>query len=273
MAGEFVKSFLVGYLMFLQFQGQAVWNILNSKFDSFSLLLIGSYLCALSTYFISSFFFYLVDIHYFTNYSQYKIQQRKKEVHKDYIKALPVVSKNFLLIAFPYSYSLYYLLHPTSPMYSSLERAKEYFSQVPTIGQFLRDIIIYLLITEVGFYYVHRLLHHPLLYAKFHKLHHEFTAPIGLAAVYATVPEFMFSNMLPLMLGPLILRSHPLTVYFWFIFAILNTVTVHSGYNLPFLRPAAGHDYHHEKFHYMFGLLGILDRFHKTDGDFNKAKK
>ncbi|KAI9298635.1 hypothetical protein K502DRAFT_216467 [Neoconidiobolus thromboides FSU 785] len=190
MNGGIVPLFVASYSILLHFEGQELWNILNSKFDSFSLLLIGSYLCAFSTYFISSLFFYIIDVHYPTGYSKYKIQKRKKEAIEDYKKALPIALFNYVLIAPPSSYLVYYLCHPISPRYSSFGQAKEYFSQVPTIGQFLRDIIIYLLITEVGFYYVHRLLHHPLLYAKFHKLHHEFTAPIGLAGKFIFLYSF-----------------------------------------------------------------------------------
>ncbi|KAI9298636.1 hypothetical protein K502DRAFT_339290 [Neoconidiobolus thromboides FSU 785] len=273
MAGEFVLFSVVSYSILLQFKGQELWDMLSSKFDSFTLLIIGSYLSALLSYFVSSFIFYIIDIYYPTNYSQYKIQKCKKEAIKDYKKALPVVLFNYVLITLPCSSLVHYLFHPISPRYSSFEQAKEYYNQVPTSWIFLKDLVICLLIAEIGFYYIHRLLHHPLFYTRFHKLHHEFTAPIGLAAVYVTVTEFVFSNLLPVTIGPLILRSHPLTIYFWLIFVNFNTVTVHSGYDLPYLRPAKAHDYHHEKFNYVFGLLGILDRLHKTDGGTYKIKK
>jgi sterol desaturase/sphingolipid hydroxylase (fatty acid hydroxylase superfamily) len=46
-----------------------------------------------------------------------------------------------------------------------------------------------MLFLEFGFYWAHRFLHHPLLYARLHKQHHEYKGPIGFAAEYATVGE------------------------------------------------------------------------------------
>lgn len=40
----------------------------------------------------------------------------------------------------------------------------------------------------------HRLFHHPSLYKKFHKQHHEWTAPIGVVATYAHPLEHMVSE-------------------------------------------------------------------------------
>lgn len=42
---------------------------------------------------------------------------------------------------------------------------------------------------------VGRLLHHPYLYKHVHKLHHEWTAPIGIVAIYAHPVEYLTSNL------------------------------------------------------------------------------
>ena len=39
-----------------------------------------------------------------------------------------------------------------------------------------------MLMLKVGFYWTHRILHHPSLYKTFHKPHHTFTGTIGFAA-------------------------------------------------------------------------------------------
>lgn len=77
-----------------------------------------------------------------------------------------------------------------------------------------------------------RLLHHPRLYARVHKLHHEYTGPIGFAAERAHPLETILSNhvssvavvvararltgmllggraQLPVVLGPILVGMHP----------------------------------------------------------------
>jgi sterol desaturase/sphingolipid hydroxylase (fatty acid hydroxylase superfamily) len=61
----------------------------------------------------------------------------------------------------------------------------------------LRDLVIYILLEEVLFYYSHRLLHWKRIYKYVHKQHHDFKAPIGIAAEYAHPIEFVFGNLLP----------------------------------------------------------------------------
>jgi sterol desaturase/sphingolipid hydroxylase (fatty acid hydroxylase superfamily) len=55
---------------------------------------------------------------------------------------------------------------------------------LPTFEQFLYEMAGSLIIEEFCFYWSHRLLHSKALYGPIHKMHHEFTAPIGVAALY-----------------------------------------------------------------------------------------
>ncbi len=43
-----------------------------------------------------------------------------------------------------------------------------------------------------GFYWTHRILHHPVMYKRFHKQHHEYTGTIGFAAEHAHPFEQVF---------------------------------------------------------------------------------
>ena len=115
----------------------------------------------------------------------------------------------------------------------------------PTLGNKIRHFNRFF---KISFMFAfNRLLHTRYLYKKVHKKHHEFTAPIGIAALYAHPIEFAFGNMMPLVLGPLLLGSCQVTTLTWFTILMAITVIHHSGYHLPLLTSPEFHDYHHLK--------------------------
>lgn len=63
----------------------------------------------------------------------------------------------------------------------------------------------------------------------------------------------------------MILNCHIVTFWVFLAFELLETTTVHSGYDF-FAGSAKMHDLHHEKFTVCFGTVGFLDWLHKTDG-------
>ncbi|CAN7999936.1 unnamed protein product, partial [Ixodes hexagonus] len=127
--------------------------------------------------------------------------------------------------------------------------------ELPTFHWVVCELTICILVEEACFYYSHRqgkldllwLLHHPRLYKHVHKQHHEWTAPISITAVYCHPLEHIFSNLLPPLLGLLLLGSHTATAWLWFNLAILSTLNAHSGFHFPFFPSPEAHDYHHLK--------------------------
>ncbi|KAF6081122.1 fatty acid hydroxylase domain containing 2 [Phyllostomus discolor] len=144
--------------------------------------------------------------------------------------------------------------------------------ELPTFHWFLLELAVFTLIEEVMFYYSHRLLHHPKLYKKIHKKHHEWTAPIGVISLYAHPIEHVVSNMLPAVVGPLVMGSHLSSIVVWSSLALVITTISHCGYHLPFLPSPEFHDYHHLKFNQCYGVLGVLDHLHGTDTLFKQTK-
>lgn len=118
------------------------------------------------------------------------------------------------------------------------------------------------------FFYSHWALHWPPLYSRIHKIHHQFKAPIPLAATYAHPLEVFLANALPLAVGPILMKSHIFTTWLWFIVAILGTQFHHGGYRFFFMpeywMQPDFHDLHHAQFNVNFGLMGWLDKLHGT---------
>lgn len=139
-------------------------------------------------------------------------------------------------------------------------------SHLPGVLDVLRDLAVCIGVEEVLFYYSHRALHSRALYARIHKVHHRFVAPIALAAFYAHPLEAAISNVLPLLVGPMLVRAHVTTVWLWTLMGIFGTQFHHCGYQFTpqwDLQPRF-HDRHHETNDCNFGLVGALDWLHGT---------
>nr|XP_020491207.1 fatty acid hydroxylase domain-containing protein 2 [Labrus bergylta] len=171
---------------------------------------------------------------------------------------------NQVFISMPMVVAVYYLMslrgNPCGP-------------ELPTFHWALMELAMFSILEEIMFYYSHRLFHSPSLYKHFHKQHHEWTAPIGIVSIYAHPLEHVISNMLPVVLGPVILGSHLSTTSMWYCLAFISTTISHCGYHLPFLPSPEFHDFHHLKFNQCFGVFGVLDRLHGTDTKFRQTKQ
>ncbi|XP_062979396.1 fatty acid hydroxylase domain-containing protein 2-like [Elgaria multicarinata webbii] len=144
--------------------------------------------------------------------------------------------------------------------------------QLPTLEWFLLEIAIFTAMEEVMFYYSHRLFHHPLLYKHFHKKHHEWTAPISISSIDIHPVEHVFSGMLPLIIGPVLLGSHVITIMVWLSLSLMTIIFAHCGYHFPFVGSSEFHDFHHLRFNQCYGVLGVLDYLHGTDKLYKQSK-
>ena len=191
-----------------------------------------------------------------------KLQPKKQPTYVTVVKILKRVVPQLLTI---YPMFLIALL----PLFRA--RIKLEAQYLPkSLIEFLKEIVLYLFISEAVFYYNHRLLHLPFFYKRVHKIHHEFTAPIGLAAIYLHWFESLLSLGVALT-GPLLLGSHALMLDLWTFIVISKIVLHHSGYELPldgfppYVKSMVHfHDYHHQFYDKCFGTIGLLDYIHGT---------
>ncbi|XP_072256578.1 fatty acid hydroxylase domain-containing protein 2-like isoform X2 [Pyxicephalus adspersus] len=144
--------------------------------------------------------------------------------------------------------------------------------ELPTFQWVLLELTIFSLSEEVLFYYSHRMFHHPSIYKHFHKIHHEWTAPVGVVSHNIHPLEHIISIMLPVMIGPMLMGSHLVTITLWFSLALIFATITHCGFYLPFLPYSEYHDFHHLKSNQCYGVLGIVDWLHGTDLVFKQTK-
>lgn len=211
---------------------------------------------------------YVIDIHGSADWrARYKVQPRLVS-RADYARVFALTLPNWILIGIPYAALLAWYIMPAVG-------AAIGASGFPPLQLYVRDLVLYVLVEEVAFFSTHYLLHKPYFYSRIHKIHHEYTAPFGSAAVYAHPVEHVLSNVVPVSLGPLLCGSHPFTAAVWSTVAIINTMTSHSGYHFAGIgmQNPYFHDWHHQFFNECFGVLGVLDALCGTSTRFLEAER
>lgn len=138
----------------------------------------------------------------------------------------------------------------------------------PTLKQFACWFFWSYQFVDTFSYLGHRFLHEEPFYKMFHKLHHRYTNPNALYAIYTHPVEHVLVNLAPVLLSQVLVGNIYFTT-FWCISVGMNTTLTHSGYG----NYAIIHDLHHERFNvnYAFGW-GLLDRINGTYVDDRNVK-
>jgi sterol desaturase/sphingolipid hydroxylase (fatty acid hydroxylase superfamily) len=107
------------------------------------------------------------------------------------------------------------------------------------------SLVAAIVLHDAYFYWAHRLMHHPLLFRRFHRLHHDSLTPTPWAA-YSFAPLEAALQTLFLTILIFILPVHVTVIYLFMLHMILRNVVGHSGFEF-FPRGTAAHA--------IFGLL------------------
>ncbi|KVH90030.1 methylsterol monooxygenase 1-1-like [Cynara cardunculus var. scolymus] len=173
----------------------------------------------------------------------YKIQPKVKNSFADNLNCYFDVMRMFLLVVGP----LQLVSYPSIQMIGIRTSLP-----LPSLMEIISQLVVYFLVEDFTNYWIHRFLHGKWGYEKIHKVHHEYTAPIGFAAPYAHWAEVLILGI-PSFLGPAMVPGHMITFWLWIALRQIEAIETHSGYDfpwtftkfIPFYGGADYHDYHH----------------------------
>ena len=122
---------------------------------------------------------------------------------------------------------------------------------------------LFFLFTDSFIYWIHRGLHHPLIYKKLHKAHHKWVVPTPFAS-HAFHPIDGFAQSVPYHVFPFLLPLQKFAYIGLFVFVNIWTVMIHDGeyaMNSKIINGAACHTMHHLYFSFNYGqFTTIWDR-------------
>ena len=125
------------------------------------------------------------------------------------------------------------------------------------------SVATFLMFTDCLIYWIHRGLHHRLLYKYIHKGHHTWKVPTPFAS-HAFHPVDGFLQSLPYHIYPFLFPLHKVTYLMLFVFVNVWTVSIHDGdYRVPlliqpFINGSAHHTDHHLLYKYNYGQFFTL---------------
>lgn len=143
-----------------------------------------------------------------------------------------------------------------SKLYQNIEGANGW-------GFIVLSIVAFLMFTDCFIYWIHRGLHHRLIYKHIHKAHHKWIVPTPFAS-HAFHPVDGFLQSVPYHIYPFIFPLHKVTYLVLFIFVNFWTVSIHDGdYRVPeilkpFINGSAHHTDHHLFYKYNYGQFFTL---------------
>ena len=128
--------------------------------------------------------------------------------------------------------------------------------------------LAYFMITDVGLYWAHRLLHRPALFRTIHRWHHRNTTPTAFTAGSMHPVEFATYQsvvLLPLFVMPVPVVGLIVVLVYQNFVALVDHSGVKLRSRLPWQPPPRFHDDHHVYFHVNYGqTLGMWDRMFGT---------
>lgn len=153
-----------------------------------------------------------------------------------------------------------------------LRQSNVHIGPLPPVWVIALQFLFFVYLEDFTFYWLHRALHTKFLYKHIHAIHHRFNVPWAITGNYMHPVEFILiaANV---MIWPVLLGVHVVSLWVWVIFRQWLAANEHSGYEFPwtpnrlfpFYEGAAFHDFHHSKFTGNYAAFSALwDRIFGT---------
>ena len=125
---------------------------------------------------------------------------------------------------------------------------------IPPWYGIVAQLVSFVYLDDFLFYWMHRAMHGQWLYKRIHSWHHRIVTPWAITGNFMHPLEYALTGSCAL-IGPLLLGSHVVVVWVWFVYRQWEAAEGHCGYEfpwspthlLPFNDGAAHHDAHHAK--------------------------
>lgn len=144
--------------------------------------------------------------------------------------------------------------------------------QGPGLWYNILQFPLFLVFTDFCIYWIHRYLHHPLIYKRLHKPHHKWIMPTPFAS-HAFHPLDGFAQSAPYHLFPFIFPLQKVSYIILFVFVNFWSILIHDGEymtNNPVVNGAACHSLHHSRFEVNYGQF--FTAFDRIGGTYRKPE-
>jgi lathosterol oxidase len=193
-----------------------------------------------------------------------KIQNIKNE-EKEYIFPFIITCLNSIIQSICVDYFTIHKLEVSFTLYNTIISFPFYF-----------------IITDFYFYHSHRLLHLPIIYKYFHKMHHKYKSPSICASYYEHPVEHLLVWSIPYLVLPYIIPINNIVYWIFVFYTSLLSVLGHCGNNYKlniwyiidfqsninsyyYYTHPYHHDLHHQKTNCNYSLyFTYLDRIYNT---------
>ncbi|XP_006896718.1 PREDICTED: methylsterol monooxygenase 1 [Elephantulus edwardii] len=243
------------------------WNYMLNNYTKFQIATWGSLIVHEALYFLISLPGFLFQ--FIPYMKKYKIQKDRTESLEGQWKCFKALLFNHFFIQLPLICGTYYFTEYFNIPYE--------WEAMPRWSMLLLRCFFCAVIEDTWHYFLHRLLHHKRIYKYIHKVHHEFQAPFGMEAEYAHPAETIILGT-GFFIGIMLFCDHVVLLWAWVTCRLIETIDVHSGYDIPlnplklipFYAGARHHDFHHMNFIGNYAsTFTWWDRLFGTDSQYN----